>query len=94
MVTNDWSIEIMRRPFKIYPLSDTYLSLNDLVRKYMFCPNCLSKTVVMKEKTTLLSSIGLGVDDVVYICDSCNKRVDPMTLKEVREEKINRISKK
>jgi len=93
MVANNWCNKVMRIPFKIYPLGDIYSSLNDLVKKYMYCPNCLSKTVVMKEKTTLLSSIRLDVDDVVYICECCNKRVDPMTLKEVREEKINRISK-
>jgi hypothetical protein len=96
MVTNDWSIEIMRRPFKIYELEkdSIYSSLNDLVRKYMYCPGCLTNTVDIKHKVTLLSSIGIDVDDIVYVCDCCNKRVDPIGLNEMREEKINRINKK
>lgn len=76
MVTNDWSIKIMRRPFKIYPLEpdSIYSALNELVRKYMYCPTCLTKTVDINHKVTLLSSIGIDVDDIVYVCDCCNKK--------------------
>jgi hypothetical protein len=96
MVTNDWSIEIMRRPFKTYPLENDsiYSTLNELVRKYMYCPGCLTKTVDINHRVTLLSSIGIDVDDIIYVCDCCNKKVDPITLDSVREEKINRINKK
>ena len=95
MATNDWSIEIMRRPFKIYPLENDsiYTNLNDLCRKYMYCPNCLTSTVDLKHKVTLLSSIGIDADDVIFVCECCNKRVSPLTLSEMREEKINRIKK-
>jgi hypothetical protein len=95
MVTNDRSIKIMRRPFKIYPIENDsiYSTLNKLVRKYMYCPGCLTKTVDINHKVTLLSSIGIDVDDIVYVCDCCNKKVSPLTLSEMREEKINRIKK-
>ena len=72
MVTNDWSIEIMRRPFKTN--DSIYSALNELVRKYMYCPTCLTKTVDINHKVTLLSSIGIDVDDIVYVCDCCNKK--------------------
>ena len=95
MVTDNWSIEIMRRPFKTYPVENDsiYSTLNDLVRKYMYCPVCLTKTVDINHKVTLLSSIGIDVDDIIYVCDCCNKKVSPLTLSEMREEKINRIKK-
>ena len=83
----------MRRPFKIYPIDKVFTQLNDLCRKYMYCPNCLTSTVDLKHKVTLLSSIGIDVDDVVFVCECCNKRVNPLNLREVREEKINRIKK-
>lgn len=85
----------MRRPFKIYPIENDsfYTNLNDLCRKYMYCPGCLTKTVDINHKVTLLSSIGIDVDDIVYVCDCCNKKVSPLTLSEMREEKINRIKK-
>lgn len=38
----------------------------------------------------LLSSVGIDVDDVVYVCDS-NKKVNRITLENVR--KINKIRK-
>ena len=85
----------MRRPFKIYPIENDsiYSTLNKLVRKYMYCPSCLTKTVYINHKVTLLSSIGIDVDDIIYVCDCCNKKVSPLTLSEMREEKINRIKK-
>jgi hypothetical protein len=84
----------MRRPFKIYPVENDsiYSTLNDLSRKYMYCPTCLTKTVDIHHKVTLLSSIGFDVDDIVFVCECCNKRVNPLNLREVREEKINRIN--
>ena len=85
----------MRIPFKIYPVENdsVYSTLNDLSRKYMYCPTCLTKTVDIKHKVTLLSSIGIDVDDIVFVCEYCNKRVNPITLSEMREEKIKKINK-
>ena len=84
----------MRRPFKIYPIENDsiYTNLNDLCRKYMYCPNYLTSTVDLKHKVTLLSSIGIDVDDVVFVCECCNKRVSPLTLSEMRDKKIKRIN--
>ena len=83
----------MRRPFKIYPIDKVFTQLNDLCRKYMYCPNCLTSTVDLKHKVTLLSSITIDVDDVIFVCECCNKEVSPLSLNEMREEKINRIKK-
>jgi hypothetical protein len=84
----------MRIPFKIYPLENNsiYSTLNDLVREYMYCPNCLTNTVDINHKVTLLSSIGIDVDDIVFVCKCCSKRVDPITLDKMRDEKIKRIN--
>jgi hypothetical protein len=84
----------MRIPFKIYPLENNsiYSTLNDLVRKYMYCPVCLTKTVDINHKVTLLSSIGIDVDDIVFVCECCSKKVDPITLDKMRDEKIKRIN--
>lgn len=59
----------------------------------MYCPTCLTKVVDIKHKVTLLSSIGIDVDDIVFVCEYCNKRVNPITLSEMREEKIKNINK-
>ena len=73
----------MRRPFKTN--DSIYSTLNELVRKYMYCLSCLTKTVDINHRVTLLSSIGIDVDDIVYVCDCCNKRVDPITLDKRRK---------
>lgn len=84
----------MKIPFRIYELNDIYESLNELANKYLYCPKCLCKNIDLKCQATLLSCIGLDVDNVIFFCKSCNKKVHPLHLNEMREEKINRINKK
>jgi hypothetical protein len=81
-------------------LSDNYSSNSQKIRvltenwvcEYMYCPNCLTSTVDLKHKVTLLSSIGIDVDDIVFVCECCSKKVDPITLDKMRDEKIKRIN--
>lgn len=96
MVTNNRSYKVMRRPFKVYSIENDsiYSSLNNLVREYMYCSDCLTKTLQLKHRVNLLSSIEIDADDLVYVCDCCDKMVEPINLDRVREEKINRIMNK
>ncbi len=47
----------MKIPFKIYPLDDyiKYSNLNDLTRKYLYCPLCFNKSLDLKVQETILS---------------------------------------
>lgn len=86
----------MRRPFKKYPIDpkDSIYFLDELATKYLYCDVCLNKNVHLWNKVTLLSSIGLDVDDLIFVCSCCEKQINPLNKSEVREEKINRINKK
>lgn len=80
----------MRIPFKIYKLNDVYYNnkLNEIVHKHFYCPKCFTQSVSLREQETLLSVIGFGLSEPVYYCSKCNKMVDPLTLDQIREEKL------
>jgi Zn finger protein HypA/HybF involved in hydrogenase expression len=85
----------MRIPFKIYELDDSYynIKLNEIVHKHFYCPKCFSKSVSLRTQETLMSVIGFDVAEPVYFCSKCDKMIYPLTLDQMREEKINKIKK-
>ena len=86
----------MRIPFKIYELDDSYynIKLNEIVHKHFHCQKCFCKSVSLRIQETLMSVIGFDVGEPVYFCSKCDKIINPLTLDQMREEKINRINKK
>lgn len=84
----------MRIPFKVYELDDSYynIKLNEIIHKHLYCPKCFTKSVSLREQETLLSVIGLGLSEPVYYCSKCNKMTDPLTLDQIREEKLKKMN--
>lgn len=85
----------MKIPFKIYPLDDhiKYSNSNDLIRKYLYCPLCFNKSLDLKVQETILSVFYIKAPEPVFVCSACNKKVEPINLSEMREEKIKKINK-
>jgi hypothetical protein len=84
----------MRIPFKIYELDDVYYNnrLNEIVYKHFYCPKCFTKSVSLRTQETLLSVIGFGLSEPVYYCSKCDKKIEPLTLDQIREEKLKKMN--